>query len=54
MNFEHIQKIVIIYGTKKSVEKYAKKQHNKINMVEIENNKHSYFNDIRKFLWKGD
>ncbi len=61
MNFEDIQRIVIVYGTKKSVESFAKRQcnglkksNNKLDMIEIKNNRHTYFDDIKKFLWKGD
>jgi len=61
MNFEDIQSICIIYGKKQAMKKFInyfwefwERDGNNLQLIQIKNNKHSYFQDLRKFIWKGD
>ena len=62
MEYEKIQNIVIVYGTKTKVKQFLKlntqiiekDKAEKINLIEIKNNTHSFFKYIKNFVWKGD
>ena len=62
MQYSHIQKIVIVYGTKDRIKTFLEAnvqaieevREEKINLIEIKNNPHSLFKDLKHFLWKGD
>ncbi len=62
MQYEHIQKIVIVYGTKDRIKTFLEVNEqaidedleDKIELIEIRNTKHSLFKDLKRFIWKGD
>ena len=62
MQYSDIQRIVIVYGTKDRIKTFLESNvqaieedwEEKINLRIIKNNKHSWFNDLRHFIWKGD
>jgi len=62
MNYSHIQKIIIVYGTKDRIKTFLESnvqaieedREEKINLRIIRNNKHSWFKDLKHFPWKGD
>ena len=62
MQYSHIQRIVIVYGTKDRIKTFLEanvqaieeEREEKINLRIIRNNKHSWFNDLKHFIWKGD
>ena len=61
MEFEDIESISIIYGKKEKMRKFInhfsefwERDGKDIQILRIRNNKHSYFRDLRKFIWKGD
>lgn len=62
MKYSDIQKIVIVYGTKDRINTFLEANvqaieedtEEKINLREIRNNKHSWFKDLKHFIWKGD
>ena len=62
MRYEDIQQIVIVYGTKDRIKTFLEAnvqaieedREEKINLIEIKNNKHSLFKDLKHFIWKGD
>ena len=62
MQYSHIQKIVIVYGTKDRIKTFLEAnvqaieedREEKINLRVIKNNPHSYFKDLKHFLYKGD
>ena len=62
MQYSDIQKIVIVYGTKDRIKTFLESnvqaieedREEKINLREIRNNKHSWFKDLKHFIWKGD
>jgi len=62
MKYSHIQRIVIVYGTKDRIKAFLEAnvqaieedREEKINLREIRNDNHSWFNDLKHFIWKGD
>ena len=62
MKYSNIQKIVIVYGTKdrintfleSNVQAIEEDREEKINLRIIRNDSHSWFNDLKHFIWKGD
>ena len=62
MKYSDIQKIVIVYGTKdrintfleSNVQAIEEDKEEKINLIEIKNNPHSLFKDLKHFIWRGD
>ena len=62
MKYSDIQKILIVYGTKDrikifleaNVQAIEEDREEKINLREITNNNHSWFKDLKHFIWKGD
>lgn len=61
MNYKDIQSISLIYAKKQKMQKFINYFHEfwerdgeDIRIIQIKNNKHSYFNDLRRFAWKGD
>ena len=62
MKYSQIQKIVIVYGTKDRIKTFLESnvqaieedREEKINLRVIKNNPHSYFKDLKHFLYKGD
>ena len=61
MNYEDIQSISIIYGKKERMKKFINYFHEfwerdgkDIRIIQIRRNKHSWFNELRRFIWKGD
>ena len=61
MKYSHIQKIVIVYGTKDRIKTFLESnvqaikedREEKINLIEIKNNPNSLFKDLKHFIWKG-
>ena len=62
MKYNHIQKIVIVYGTRDrlktfleaNVQAIEEDREEKINLRIIRKDKHSWFKDLKHFIWKGD
>ena len=62
MQYSNIQRIVIVYGTKDRIKTFLEAnaqaieedREEKINLREIRNNNHSWFKDLKHFLYKGD
>lgn len=62
MEYEDIQRIVIVYGTKDRIKTFLEanvqaieeEREEKINLREIRNNSHSWFKPLKHFIWKGD
>ena len=62
MQHSDIQKIVIVYGTKDRIKTFLESnvqaveedREEKINLRIIRNNKHSWFKDLKHFIYKGD
>ena len=62
MQFSNIQKIVVVYGTKDRIKAFLESNvqaieedvEEKINLREIRNDPHSWFKDLKHFIWKGD
>ena len=62
MEYSNIQKIVIVYGTKDRIKAFLESnvqaieedREEKINLIEIKNNSHYLFKNLKKFIWKGD
>ncbi|MEK6828330.1 MAG: hypothetical protein AABX78_03185 [Nanoarchaeota archaeon] len=62
MKFLNIQKIVIVYGTKDRIKTFLEAnmqaieedREEKINLRIIRKDNHSWFNDLKHFIWKGD
>ena len=62
MQYYHIQKIAIVYGTKDRIKTFLESNvqaieedvEEKINLREIRNDPHSWFKDLKHFIWKGD
>ncbi len=62
MEYEDIQCIVLVYGTKDRIRAFLdanlqaieEDKKEKINLREIPNTSHSWFKDLRHFIWKGD
>ena len=60
MKYSDIQKIVIVYGTKDRIKTFLESnvqaieedREEKINLREIRNDKHSWFRDLKHFIWK--
>ena len=60
MKYSGIQRIVIVYGTKDRIKAFLEAnvqaieedREEKINLRIIKNNKHSWFKDLKHFLWK--
>ena len=60
MQYSNIQRIVIVYGTKERIKTFLEAnvqaieedREEKINLRIIKNNKHSWFKDLKHFLWK--
>lgn len=60
MQFKDIESISIIYGKKEKMKKFInyfwefwERDGEDIQVLKI-NNKHSFFKDLKKFIWKGD
>lgn len=61
MKYKDIQSISIIYGKKEKTRKFInhfsefwERDGRDIQILEIKNNNHSYFKDLKKFIWKED
>ena len=62
MKYSDIQRIIIVYGTKDSIKAFLEAnvqaieedREEKINLREIKNDHHSWFKDLKHFIWKGD
>ncbi len=61
MEFDDIESIAIIYGKKERMRHFInhlwefwERDGENLRVLEIKNNKHSYFKDLKKFIWKGD
>ena len=62
MKYSDIQKIVIVYGTKDRIKTFLEAnvqaieedREEKINLRIIRKDKHSWFKDLKHFIWKGD
>lgn len=61
MNFKDIESISIIYGKKWKMKKFVnhfsefwERDGKDIRILGIKNDQHSYFKDLKKFIWKGD
>ena len=62
MQYSDIQKIVLVYGTKDrikafleaNVQSIEEDKEEKINLRIIRKDKHSWFKDLKHFIWKGD
>lgn len=58
MKFNKIESISIVYGKKQRMRKFInyfwERDGENIRVLEIKNNKHTYFKDLKKFIWKGD
>ena len=62
MKYSDIQRIVIVYGTKDRIKTFLEAnvqaieedREEKINLREIKNDSHSWFKDLKHFIWKGD
>ena len=62
MKYSHIQRIVIVYGTKNRIKTFLESnvqaieedREEKINLREIKNDSHSLFKTLKYFFWKGD
>ena len=60
MKFLNIQQIAIVYGTKDRIKTFLESnvqaieedREEKINLREIRNNNHSWFKDLKHFIWK--
>ena len=61
MKYSNIQRIVIVYGTKDRIKTFLEAnvraieedREEKINLREIKNDFHSWFKDLKHFIWKG-
>ncbi|MBI2657600.1 hypothetical protein HYX08_02795 [Candidatus Woesearchaeota archaeon] len=61
MKYSQIQNIVIVYGTKDRIKTFLESnvqaieedREEKINLRIIRMDKHSWFKDLKHFLWKG-
>jgi len=62
VKYPAIQRIVIVYGTKDSIKAFLeanvqaieKDREEKINLRIIRKDKHSWFKDLKYFIYKGD
>ena len=62
MEYEDIQKIVIVYGTKDRIKTFLESnvqaieedREEKINLRIIRKDNHSWFKELKHFIWKGD
>ncbi len=61
MEYEDIERIVIIYGKRKYMDKFIthfwefwERDGENLKFREIPNTPHSWFKDLRHFIWKGD
>ena len=62
MQYSDIQQIAIVYGTKDRIKTFLEAnvqaieedREEKISLRIIRKNKHSWFKDLKHFLWKGD
>ena len=62
MQYYHIQKIVIVYGTKDRIKAFLESnvqaieedREEKINLRIIRKDKHSWFKPLKHFIYKGD
>ena len=62
MEYQDIQRIAIVYGTKDRVKTFLEAnvlaieedREEKINLIQIKNNPHSIFKALKHFIWKGD
>ena len=61
MEYDNIQRIVLVYGTKDRIDTFLGVEEqaidedveDKIELLEIRTTKHSLFKDLKHFLWKG-
>ncbi len=62
MKYSDIQKIIIVYGTKDRIKTFLEAnaqaieedRGEKISIREIKNESHSWFKDLKHFIWKCD
>ena len=62
MNYSDIQRIVLVYGTKDRIKTFLESnaqaieedREEKINLRILRKDKHSWFKDLKHFIWKGD
>lgn len=61
MKSDDIEAISIVYGKKERMKHFInhfrefwERDGENIRVLEIINNKHSYFKDLKRFIWKGD
>nr|MBI4156884.1 hypothetical protein [Candidatus Woesearchaeota archaeon] len=60
--FRHVQRIVVVYGTRDRIKTFLEAniqaikedREEKINLREIKNDAHSWFKDLKHFIYKGD